>query len=358
MGSIYKRGNKWWLSYYRNGKQLRESTGYKKESDAKHLLKIREGQIEQGVPITPRVAHIKFSELAEDVVIDYRVKRQSSIDNVERRFDKHVLPMLGHMFATGITSADLRKFIAKRQSENAAAAEINRELAAIKRAFNLGIQGGKILNKPHIPMLPENNARTGFFEREQFQTLVNKLPEKLRPLMIFYFVTGWRKNEVLSLEWRNVDFTGERVSLDGSATKNREPRAFPFTSDLRYVLQNQRDYTDSVQRQKGRIIPWVFHRDGEKISSFKGSWKKALEEGGLVGKIVHDFRRTAVRNLVRAGVPERVAMEMTGHKTRSVFERYNITSMADMVEAAKKLDAVSTISCTIADSSENLSKAE
>ena len=197
-------------------------------------------------------------------------------------------------------------------------------------------------------MLRENNVRTGFFEREPFEAVRAHLPENLRGFVTVAYITGWRiDSEVLPLEWRRIDAT-ERLSpnqeipgtvrLDPGTTKNDEGRVFPFTAELRDVLEAQRRITDTLNREQGRICPWVFHRDGKPIKSFIRAWRAACLAAGQPGKIPHDFRRTAVRNLVRSGVPERVAMKLTGHKTRSVFERYNIVSDGDLGEAARKLD--------------------
>ena len=138
---------------------------------------------------------------------------------------------------------------------------------------------------------------------------------------------------------RQVDFEGGTVRLDPGTTKSGEARV-PMTADLRALLEAQRAYTDAVQKQAGAIVPDVFHRDGEPIRTFRRSWKSACKAAGCPDRLRHDFRRTAVRNLVRAGIPERVTMQMTGHKTRAVFERYNIVSEGDLTDAARKLDAV------------------
>lgn len=207
-------------------------------------------------------------------------------------------------------------------------AEINRELTALKRMFNLAIQAGKLTQKPHIPFLKEHNVRVGFFERDQLLAVLSHLPEAIRPATTFAYVTGWRiDSEVLPLEWRQVDFGAGEVRLDPGKTKNGEGRTFPMTRELREVLEQQRAITENLQRQLKKIVcPRVFHRSGRPIKSFRVACPTACAAAGCPGRVLHDFRRTAIRNLVRAGIHERVAMQMTGHKTRSVFERYNIVS--------------------------------
>ena len=308
---------------------------------------------------------------------DYRTNRKRSLDDVERRIEKHLTPFFGNRKMASITTADIREYIASRQKEtrlpgrrsasprgtarlamsrSSAATiagvsngEINRELTALKRMFNLAIQAGKLLQKPHIPLLKEDNVRVGFFERDQFLAVLARLPEPVQPAATFAYITGWRiDSEVLSLEWRQVDFGAGEVRLDPGKTKNGEGRTFPMTRDLREVLDQQKAITENLQRQIKVVCPRVFHRAGRPIKSFRVAFRSACTEAGCPGRVLHDFRRTAVRNLVRAGIPERVAMQMTGHKTRSVFERYNIVSAGDLREAAKRLDAATgTISGTI-----------
>ena len=370
MGSLYRRKWKdkngrvressvWWIKYYRDGRPFRESSGTEKKNEARRLLNSREGGVAKGLPITPKVTRVRFAELAEDVVNDYRVNSKPSLPDLQGRFRLHILPFFGHRRAASITTPDINKFVLGRQEAGASNGEINRELTAIKRTFSLGMQSAKILHRPHIPMLKENNVRQGFFECEEFEAVRSNLPESLRGIVTFAYITGWRvRSEVLTLEWRQVDFRTGTVSLDPGTTKNGEGRIFHFTAELRSMLEAQRACTDQVQRQEGRFVTRVFHRNGKAIAGFRKAWERACYNAGLPCKveterrsdgtvritkikaqnILHDFRRTAVRNLVRAGVPEQVAMKMTGHKTRSVFERYNIVSPADLEEASRRLD--------------------
>jgi integrase len=269
----------------------------------------------------------------------------------ERRVRLHLLPYFGVTPLAAITADMVRAYVAQRKQATFKGrlytpAQINRELQTLKAIFSLAMKDGRIAQKPYIPLLEEDNVRRGLFEPEQYRSVLKHLPEELQPVVTFAYITGWRlADEVLPLEWRQVDVAGGEVRLDAGTTKNREGRVFPLTQELRAVLDAQQ-----VQaRQSGHVVPWVFFRmvaqgrGGAKrpmpIRSITKAWKLACRAAGCPGRLPHDLRRTAVRNLVRAGVPERVAMQMTGHKTRSVFERYNIVSPGDLRSAARLLDA-------------------
>lgn len=348
MGSIYRRGKRWWVSYYRGGKQYFESSRSERKQDAKTLLQLREGDIAKGIPVTPKNYRVTWDDAAQDVLNDYTANGKKSYDHVARRLEKHLTPWFGGRRLSTISTADIRAYIAHRQAETvtneageavpcpAANATINRELAIIKRAFTLAMQAGKVMSRPHVPMLAERNVRQGFFERDQFEAVRRRLPEDLQGVVTFAYLTGWRKSEILTLQWRQVDLKAGYVRLEPGTTKNGEGRTFYCTDELRSLLE-ARKAASVVDGH--RIVPWVFHRHGEPICSFQKAWQTACEGAGVPGRIFHDFRRTAVRNLVRAGVPERVAMQMTGHKTRSVFERYNVVSEGDLKNAAVVLQA-------------------
>jgi integrase len=353
MGSIYRPRYKdrhgqeresslWWIQYYSRGRKIRESTESADYGDAKDRLKKREGEaVDNQAPKVSR--KVTLQDLLDDLVNDYRINGYRSLSDLERRLNLHILPYFGKWKATAIDTAEIRRFINHRQEQEASNAEINREMTAMKRAYTLGIQSGKVANKPYFPMLKESSPRAGFFEREQLNSIIFKLEAEprakhLKPIVEFAYITGWRKSEILSLQWRQVDFEAGIVRLEPGTTKNDEARIFPFTRELRVILERQKAKADELARKKSRICPWVFNRHGKRIKDFKSSWTTARESAGIPGNIFHDFRRTAVRNLVRAGIPERVAMKMTGHKTRSVFERYNIVSEADLFEAARRLE--------------------
>jgi integrase len=221
----------------------------------------------------------------------------------------------------------------------AANAQIELELNIVKRAYTLAMQSGALTSRPHVPRLQLNNVRRGFFEAEQFAAVRRLLPEALQPVVTFLFLTGWRVDaEVLPLEWRQIDFQGATITLDPGTTKNGEGRVFPMTPTLRTLLLEQRQYTDQVQKERSIVVATVFHRKGKPIRGFRRAWLTACKRAGCPGKLRHDFRRTAVRNLVRASVPEKIAQTMTGHLTREVFDRYDITSDADLREAGRRLE--------------------
>jgi len=241
----------------------------------------------------------------------------------------------------------------------AASATINRELAALKRMLKLGaIQTPpKVDRVPHIPLLEEKNTRKGFFEHDEFEALRNALPSYLKDLASFGYKVGWRVSEITTLKWNQVDLAQGIVRLEVGETKNDEGRTVYLDDELKKTfcrLWNDRKVNE-------RLLPWVFlnQSGSDRVKRFDKAWKKACKDAGIGIRLFHDFRRTAVRNMVRSGIPERVAMMISGHKTRSVFDRYNIVNDQDLKLAAQQQQAyldsqMGTISGTIVDFEQKL----
>jgi integrase len=238
---------------------------------------------------------------------------------------------------------------------------VNYEVAVLRRGFRLARKARKVAELPEFDMLAVDNARKGFFERDQYEAVVRHLPEFLKPVAMAAYITGWRtQSELLTRQWRHVDFVNGWIRLEPGETKNGEGREFPFTPELRLVLEAQRDRVRELERKTGQIIPWVFvhfasregrFAAGSLIKNFRTAWKNACCAAGIPGRLVHDFRRTAVRNLERAGVPRSAAMKMTGHKTEAVYRRYAIVDGGMLKEAAVKLAALHAIEANYQSSS-------
>lgn len=276
------------------------------------------------------------------------------------------IPQLDSFFkdsrAINITTDRIREFITKRQHEGAPNSTINRSLAALRRMFSLAKEDSKVREVPHVPMLKEPPARRGFLEHSEFQQLRQALPEHLRPVVTLGFYTGMRLGEIKKLRWENINLGDNQIRLDPGTTKNDEARVIPLMGELPPMLK--------ILRKSASNSDLVFVRKGKQLVSFRKAWLRSCVQTGLgkvtcrtcetildanrfcsmcnqkiavskalySGLIFHDLRRTGVRNLVRAGVPERVAQAISGHKTRAVFERYNIVSERDLTEAGNKLE--------------------
>jgi site-specific recombinase XerD len=355
-GTLRLRGRIWWVRYKVNGTCYEESSGSTDRRKAEKLLARREAELGLGSFTAPDVKRTTMEHLAQILRDDYRVNGRRSLRRAETSM-AHLLDHFGAARAVTVTADRIAAYIRERQDAGAAPATIRNELAALKRMFTLGVRAGKVAQRPYIPAIQVSNARQGFFNADDFAAALAELPEHLQPVVAFEYYTGWRgPSEVLPLTWEQVDFAAGVVRLELRTTKNDEGRTFPFDvlPDLKLLLEAQREHTRSVERRLGRIVPLVFHHDGERIGRFDKAWKSALDRAAheerqgvrvvvrpqLLTRVPHDFRRTAVRNLVRAGVPEHIAMKLTGHKTRSVFDRYDIVNERDLRDGVTKLAAL------------------
>lgn len=354
MGSLFKRGKVWWVKYYKNGKSFRESSSSDKKMVAKQFLSRKEGEIAEGKVPSVCYDKVRFIELADAFLQDYRINERKSIAKAQQTTNQ-----LKRFFESSrivdMTTSKIQEYIETRLAEGAANATVNRELSALKRMLKIGAQQTppKVNRVPYIPMLKEKNVRKGFFEHGQFLAFRKNLPEHLKGYVTFAYKVGWRESEISDLTWDNVDLPMSIVRLDAGVTKNDEARTVCLDDEILQIFKDQW----AKRKQNGKIIPYVFPNAPHNgpICDFRRAWNNACRKAGLgygyrissdyvsmwegdlpSGPILHDFRRTAVRNMVRAGVPETVAMMVSGHKTRSVFDRYNITSESDLRLAAQR----------------------
>lgn len=328
----------WWIEFWRDGRQHRESTKSRNVSDARKLLKQRLGEIANGSFVGRDAERTTFESLRQLIRDDYEKNGRDvkHLDTVLNRLGES----LAGLRAVDITTDKISAYQAAQKRAGYANATINREIAALKRAFRLAHRAGRITTVPHLDMLQEDNVRKGFFEPDQLKTLLKHLPEYLHPVFRVAYITGWRvKSELLTRQWRHVDFHQGWLRIEPGEDKNGAGRMFPFTTELREVLEKQQKLVRALERRLGCRVPWIFPtRDGNAITPYNQEWRSAWKASKLV-QIPHDFRRTAVRNLERAGVPRSAAMAMVGHKTESMYRRYAIVEEGMLREAADKLTA-------------------
>jgi integrase len=330
MGSTYRRRRIWWICVYHRGEPHRESSHSESEAQAERLLKQRLGEIAKG-RFVPNEERLTFDEMTKDLENDYRVNRRRSIATALFHV-KHLRGFFGFDRAVDLTPDRVKAYQAHRLQEGAANATINREVACLGKMLTLALEAGKLSRRPKFKLLEGEKIREGFIDHGEFLVLLDRLPEHLKPLIEFLYLSGWRKGAGRKLEWSYVDLIGRVVRLSIANSKTKDAQVLPLTGRLWEIIQEQ-------ARRRVPECPFVFHHDGEQIGDFRKAWKRACKEAGVSGLLIHDFRRCAARNLSRAGVPREVAMKITGHKTESMYRRYRIVDERDIKEATERMQA-------------------
>lgn len=359
----------WYISYYVRGangqkEKQTESTGLESKAEAEKILRKRLNAIEEGATVGSAVERTTLGDIAKMILTDYKTNGNVSADSIERQ-QKHIMgsedgKRVGFWTrstkASTIDEAAVGEYIAHRLGQKAANNTINRELACIKRMFHLAKQVGRVSRLLDFQLLTPAKPRKGFFEDDQFYAVHRHLSADLADLIEFMYWIGWRKGEALVLEWTCIDEKLCVIRIEDS--KNDEPRTIPYGNhpEILAVLLRRAAARDRL-KERGIVVPYVFHRDGKPIKDFRHAWATACIKAGLGfedrapdtqtknGKvkrgrvlrrvnqrIPHDFRRTAVRNFERGGLARSTAMKITGHKTESVYTRYAIVSENDIAE--------------------------
>ena len=328
----YRRGTIWWIKYCvpEEEKPRRESSHSENKNEAIRLLNQRRAEIDKRAVSSSTST---LEDLLQLYLADQQKQKRHSHKQAEGYVRLHLQPAFGKVRAGNVTSNLINRFIQMKQEQGYANASINRMLEALRRSFRLGLDAlpPLIYVAPKIELLEEDNVREGFLEHADYLKLRDLLPDHQRLILVIGYHLGLRRGEILQLRWEQIDRQRNVIRLERKQTKSGKARVAPLYGELRGWLE-------MALPQRSEDCPFVISYKGHGVSEIKTAWQTARKKANLPNALVHDLRRTAVRNMIRAGIPEKTAMLISGHSTRSMFDRYNIIDERDIVMAGHKLE--------------------
>ena len=335
-GRVFQRGSIWWIAYYHQGREHRESSRSRERKEAVRLLRQRIGELAAGGPLMPQPKRAKIRGgrmmyLFDLVELHWRLNSRTSPTNatylrlLRRRFGRHAI--------RACTGVAISHYMDERQRSGLTASTINREMAVLRMAFRLGFKHDLVAKIPAIERLPELGVRNEFFTREEIDALLPCLPAYLRDVVTFGFLTGWRRGEITGLRWRNVDRSGAIIRLEPAQNKARTVRVLTLQGQLATLIERRWQ----ARIAGPRLAEYVFHRGGNPLRDFRDAWLTGCGKAGLGHRMFHSLRRSAARNMSLQGIPEKAIMSIMGHKTREMFDRYNIISESDQRQYTRRL---------------------
>ncbi len=313
---VFLRGQVYWLGYRLNGQrhEVRESLRTADKAEAMGLAKRR--LMELGI-----VAPQTIAGLLEALIQEYQMQGRKSIEAVKSRV-KTLVRLLGERPVQEVTTPVLRQYVQARLQAGKSPATVNRELSALHTAMAMALDDGMLDRLPKFPRLKETGLRQGTYTREEFERIHTELASHLKPLFLFGYLTGRRKGEILQIKWEDVHLEEGYITVRASTTKTGQPDRIPLFGELMVLI-----------RELPKDGEFLFQYQGKPLKYIRWGWKAACRRAGLPDKLFHDLRRTVATDLVMAGADYKTAMAVTGHKSMSVFQRYQIVNQ-DSIKAA------------------------
>jgi len=347
----------WYGQFYRDGKQIRVSTKTEVKEEAKKTLRRLMGDAERGIAPENELRKIRYANLRAALLQNYVERGNKSLltmadgsetisglkpldDFFEYEPEKNGNPEKPGVPVTKLTTDAARDFARERLQKGLSNDTVNGSLRLLRRMLNIAHEDKKIQFVPKIRLLKNSPARKGFLAKEQFDVLISFIPVNLRPVVTFLYYCGIRLGEAKQIDWSQVDLKAALVRLEEDQTKNSEARTIPLPDVLVKMLKG-------IEPKEGIVFD---------ATNLRKAWHKACSSAGLgkleevegrpdpryTGLIIHDLRRSAIKNLMKVGVNEKVAMKISGHKTRDVFDRYHIVDTEDVVDAMRRVQTVTS----------------
>jgi integrase len=352
-GLIKIRGCRFWYAqFYRQGRQTRVSTRTEVKEEAKKTLRKLMGDAERGITLETELRKVRYGHLRVALIQNYVERGNKSLqtmaDGSETIWGLKALDdffefkpakpghegNLGHP-VTRITTDAARKFASERLEAGLSNGTVNGSLRLLRRMLTIALEDGKIHAVPKIRLLKDGAARKGFLAKENFDTLLSFLPINLKPLITFLYYCGVRLGEATQIRWSQVDLKAALIRLEEDQTQNSEARTIPLPDVLVKMLERAKPKTGPVFDRTNLRKAWHKACVAAKLGTLVEVEGKA--DPSYTGLIIHDLRRSAIKNLMKAGVNEKVAMKISGHKTRNVFDRYHIVDTEDVVAAMRRV---------------------
>ena len=338
VGRVFKKVRKgvedknWSYRWYVRGQEFERSSRSVSKTIAEKLL--RKAIEKSGAGVLPAEDRVRYEDLMLKVE-NRRIEDRKSLNDVAQR-RRHLDAFFGGMRAIDIRTETVDRYVALRLKEQAKPATINQELSLLRRGFNLA----ELSLKPQIKLLNvSDNVRRDFLDWGDFCAVREHLPEWMADFCTVAFLTSWRQGQLAALEWRDVDMNARTMTARQETTKGGVPHCIPLVGEVWEILER-------AHAHRRLDCANAFHRDGNPIllrgskSPARKAWGAATKAAGFPAHYLHGLRRSGIRFMVQTGgIDAHTAMGFSGHKTRSVFDRYDIQSVDGMRRAMEAATA-------------------